>query len=1228
MSPTNTLKVLSMNVRGMRNAKKRRSLFYQYKKGNYDIIGIQDTHLALENKEIIDREWGNNFYMVPGTNRSKGIITLFSKSVDPLHVGLLLKNDRCLINSIAIDSHVIAVVNIYAPCINNEKIEFISQLNQDIRKICEKYSIDNVLLFGDFNIVQNNELDIIAGLPHAEKNVLLFNNLIIDLQLNDVWRVKNGKKKMFTWCSKSPFTARRLDYIFINNELIPFCTQCDIVNLGFSDHKAVNITLDFSTFKRGHDIYKFNIKLLHNTNFVNEVKREILRIKLMNLNPHDKWEYIKIQIKALGIVYGKSVAFDNYEIKQKLINEIRSTEEFIINNPENISASEKLYNLKQKLDIFIAAETEGARIRCREKWIEDGEKCTKFFLNLEKQRALSNTVYRIETTTSNSPITNCDDILTEIKLHFESLYQYQPTTLNNEYFAPSNEEYIDEDDRSLLDSPITQSELLLAIKNSKRGSAPGLDGLPNEIYAYFWHDIKEPLIECINFSFQTGELSSTQKEGLISLIYKGKGLNREVISNWRPISLTNSDYKLIAKILAHRLNTCLHKCIGPHQHAFIKGRYISHMLREIDDIIELGKSMKSENIILSLDYEKAFDTLSTDAIIKALHHYGLGEHFIRWIQIILFERKSCIKNGGHLSDFFQMFRGVRQGCPVSPLLFILTVELFAKNIRNDKNIRGIAIPGAPERVKILQYADDTTLFLKDLIDYREILAKIKAFADSTGLKLNKMKSNAMFISNPDQVNTYKNGIKFVNKLKILGITFSNECSAQTIKENYDNKIERLEKLCTLWSKRHLSFMGKITILKSYGISLFIHIMQSIGINRYYLEKINQILFRFIWKKKFSNQKAAERVKRSTICASKNMGGLNMIDITTMQKSFYLEWAEKYLNKENQFWKYLVHSIYCKVGGSIVFKSNVEANKFKGLDSIKSFFWKNVLCTWLNNNNTNNNKKEITILSPICNNKFVTYKNETLYFPQCFHSKIYVINDMIKGNEIMSLIEFNEIYGKKSDTQLVYNIIYNALYRIKEYLISSQEDSFYFKENEIGGIGRKRFFDLIRSYEQPLAKESIFRKYNLQLSEIHWLIPFSCTNETYLHSLQWKIIHEIYPTGTILKKIKIRQSDMCQFCGEMDSLEHFFFNCSKVKCIWDEISRHIEGITNKYIRLTAKKVMIGLDKGDVSGKNNLNRINHLILIGKATISKAKYVKSNNFLTILDQEMIARKISFKS
>ena len=195
---------------------------------------------------------------------------------------------------------------------------------------------------------------------------------------------------------------------------------------------------------------------------------------------------------------------------------------------------------------------------------------------------------------------------------------------------------------------------------------------------------------------------------------------------------------------------------------------------------------------------------------------------------------------------------------------------------------------------------------------------------------------------------------------------------------------------------------------------------------------------------------------------------------------------------------------------------------------------------------------------------------------------------------------------------------------KENFILSQDDSLYFKGNKIGDLGRKRLFDLVRTCENPLAKDSVSRKYNIELSGEHWLMASNCTNETYLQSLQWKIVHGIYPSGSSLKKMKIRQSDTCQYCEEFDSLQHFFFDCSFVKCVWDEIGRHIESIANKYIHLSAEKVMFGLGKGEGLGKSTLNKANHLILIGKATISKAKYAKRKNFLIMLDQEIAIRKI----
>ena len=127
-------------------------------------------------------------------------------------------------------------------------------------------------------------------------------------------------------------------------------------------------------------------------------------------------------------------------------------------------------------------------------------------------------------------------------------------------------------------------------------------------------------------SYETSDLSISQKCRLICLNHKGKDLDKCIISNWRPLTLTNFDYKLIAKTLARRLNSCIDRCIHSNQHAFIKGRKISTMLRDLDDITQWGRMNTSDSIMLSLDYAKAFDTLSTQAILDAMKLFVFGEN--------------------------------------------------------------------------------------------------------------------------------------------------------------------------------------------------------------------------------------------------------------------------------------------------------------------------------------------------------------------------------------------------------------------------------------------------------------------------------------------------------------------------------------------------------------------------------------------------------------------------
>ena len=179
------------------------------------------------------------------------------------------------------------------------------------------------------------------------------------------------------------------------------------------------------------------------------------------------------------------------------------------------------------------------------------------------------------------------------------------------------------------------------------------------------------------------------------------------------------------------------------------------------------------------------------------------------------------------------------------------------------------------------------MFLKDVIDFREILSKIKKFAEFSGLNLNKNKSFVMMLSDSTKKNHLKFGIRFVNQIKVLGINFSNETKASENAANFDNKIEQLKRICSLWAKRKLSILGKITILKSFGLSLFVYIMQSVGIPEEKLNEINTICFRFIWNTNSVNKKTREKVKRKIICSKKEWGGLKMFNIIDSQNFFFI-----------------------------------------------------------------------------------------------------------------------------------------------------------------------------------------------------------------------------------------------------------------------------------------------------------------------------------------------------
>ena len=215
------------------------------------------------------------------------------------------------------------------------------------------------------------------------------------------------------------------------------------------------------------------------------------------------------------------------------------------------------------------------------------------------------------------------------------------------------------------------------------------------------------------------------------------------MKNWRPIALLNVDYKILAKVLATRLQKVISQLVSPDQTGYIKGRYIDDNVRTMLDILELTNHQADPGIMVIIDFEKAFDTISWSFLYKTLDYFNFGPVFKKYIQLLYTSPECSVTNNGHHSEFFSISRGIRQGCPISALLFILCVEILAIYIREQPNVEGIKLGNS--EIKITQFADDTCLHVNGTNSLEKILKVFEDFYRYAGLRLNFDKTEAIWL---------------------------------------------------------------------------------------------------------------------------------------------------------------------------------------------------------------------------------------------------------------------------------------------------------------------------------------------------------------------------------------------------------------------------------------------------------------------------------------------------
>jgi hypothetical protein len=214
-----------------------------------------------------------------------------------------------------------------------------------------------------------------------------------------------------------------------------------------------------------------------------------------------------------------------------------------------------------------------------------------------------------------------------------------------------------------------------ALNEMEIGKSPASDGLTSEFYKRFWDKIGDDVVQSINSAFDEGELSICQKRGIITLLLK-KDKPTDVLDNLRPVTLLNVDYKSATKVIANRLAKVLPDIISPNQTGNVENKYIGENVRPISDVIDYTKAKQTQGVALFLDFKKAFNSIEREYLHKVLDVFNFKQDFKRWVKVFYTDISSCVTNNGFASPFFNHKRGVRQGCPLSGLLFVLGIELL------------------------------------------------------------------------------------------------------------------------------------------------------------------------------------------------------------------------------------------------------------------------------------------------------------------------------------------------------------------------------------------------------------------------------------------------------------------------------------------------------------------------------------------------------------------------